>query len=154
MSGRRAAFGMYNIRIHHIVFELWVTEEERKKMNKIDFLRLVFSALLKVSETYRVDLAIEQPRVVCRHFAHLCFVFLGAAPIPYVVLPFFLLLPEFKVRGFIATNLRDSKSLRFQWPKCLTSLDYQEVQKWAPIHQGEKVSEKTSFRVGMELKKV
>ena len=59
---------MYNIRTHRILFELCLSEkkkeerkkkEEGKKMNKIDFLRLVFSALLKVSETYRVDLAIE-----------------------------------------------------------------------------------------------
>ena len=54
-------------------------------MNKIDIFVFGFWALLKVSGTYRVDLAIEQLReVVCRHFALLCFVFLGAAPIPYV----------------------------------------------------------------------
>ena len=54
-------------------------------MNKIDFFAFGFSALLKVSGTCRVDLAIEKPReVVCRRFALLCFVFLGAAPIPYV----------------------------------------------------------------------
>ena len=34
-------------------------KKKRKKMNKIDISRLVFSALLKVSGTCRVDLAIE-----------------------------------------------------------------------------------------------
>ena len=84
---------MYNIRTRRIVFELCLSEKKKertKKNNKEDeqnwlFPRLVFSALLKVSGTYRVDLAIEWPReVVCRLFALLCFFFLGAAPIPYV----------------------------------------------------------------------
>ena len=47
---------MYNICIHHIVFELRVTEEERKKerkkerrkkMNKIDFFAFGFLGLVK-----------------------------------------------------------------------------------------------------------
>ena len=55
-------------------------------MNKIDFFALGFFDLVKgYTGTYRVDLAIEYPRdVVCTLFALLCFVFLGAAPIPYV----------------------------------------------------------------------
>ena len=37
------------------------------------------------SGTYKVDIAIKQPRdVACKFFAFLCFVFLGAAPIPHV----------------------------------------------------------------------
>ena len=80
---------MYSIHIHRIVFELCVTEERKnedeRNWTKWTFSRLVFSALLNVSGTYRVDLAIEEPReVVCRHFTLLCFVFLGAAPILYV----------------------------------------------------------------------
>ena len=66
------SFGMCNICIHRIVFELCVTEEEEqeqeqekeqeqeeRRRTKLTFSRLVFSALLKVSGTYRVDLAIE-----------------------------------------------------------------------------------------------
>ena len=34
-------------------------KKERKKMNNLTFSRLVFLALLKVSVTFRVDLAIE-----------------------------------------------------------------------------------------------
>ena len=46
---------------------------------------MVFSNGIKVSGTYTLDLAIEQPRdVVYMHFAFICFVFHGAAPIPYV----------------------------------------------------------------------
>ena len=45
-------------------------------MNKIKILCLVFSTLLRVNETYKVD-------VVCKLFALLCFIFLGAAPIHY-----------------------------------------------------------------------
>ena len=44
------SFGLYNIRIHCIVFELCVTEEEeeeRKKMNKIDIFAFGFLGLVK-----------------------------------------------------------------------------------------------------------
>ena len=38
-----------------------------------------------VSQTYRVDLAIEQQRdVVCKLFSLVYFIFQGAAPMPYV----------------------------------------------------------------------
>ena len=50
---------MYNIRTRRIVFRAMLVRKEERKMNKIDFSPLVFSALLKVSGTYRVDLAIE-----------------------------------------------------------------------------------------------
>ena len=73
-------FGMCNIPIHTTVFELSLTEKDRKKMNKIE--HVDFSRLIKVSGTYTKDLAIEQPRdVVYKHFAFICFVFHGAAPI-------------------------------------------------------------------------
>ena len=49
-------FGMYNIRIHHIVFELCLSEKKRKKernnTNKLKFSCLVFSTLRNVSGTY------------------------------------------------------------------------------------------------------
>ena len=46
---------------------------------------MVFSNFMKVSGTYTVDLAIEKPRdVVYKHFGFVCFVFHGAAPIPYL----------------------------------------------------------------------
>ena len=54
---------------------------------------MVFSNIIKVSGTYMytVDLAIESPRdVVYKFFAFTCFVFHGAAPIPYV-LPYFFI---------------------------------------------------------------
>ena len=58
-------------------------EEERKKEEK--FSCSAFLSLRKVSRTYRVDLAIEQQKdVVCKLLAFLCFVFHGAAPVPYV----------------------------------------------------------------------
>ena len=45
---------------------------------------LVFSTLLKVSGSFVVDLLIEYQRdIVYKLLALLCFVFLGAAPIPY-----------------------------------------------------------------------
>ena len=60
---------MYNIRTRRIVFELCLSEkkkerrrkkkEEERRRTKLTFSRLVFSGLLKVSRTYRVDLAIE-----------------------------------------------------------------------------------------------
>ena len=56
-------------------------------MNKIEILRVVFSNLIEVSGNYTVDLAIELPRDVaytCNLFALVCFVYHGAAPIPYV----------------------------------------------------------------------
>ena len=63
-------------------------KEERKKERRLERLkisRLVFSTLIKVSGIYRVDLAIESPKeVVYKLFVFVCFVFYGAAPIPYV----------------------------------------------------------------------
>ena len=54
-------------------------------MNKIKIFTHGFLELDKVSGTYTVDSAIEQPRdVVYKNFAFICFVFCGAAPIPYV----------------------------------------------------------------------
>ena len=38
---------MYNICIHRIVFELCVTEERKKKMNKIDIFAFGFLGLVK-----------------------------------------------------------------------------------------------------------
>ena len=48
-SVEEQSFGMYNIRVHCIVFELCVTEERirRKKMNKIDILAFGFLGLVK-----------------------------------------------------------------------------------------------------------
>ena len=76
---------MCNIRIQYVVFELIMLirkgKNERKNTNKTECCILVFSNLTKVSGTYTVDLAIEQPRdAVCKHFAFVCFVFTGAAP--------------------------------------------------------------------------
>ena len=58
--------------------------KERKMMIKLKYSYLVFLTLLKVSGTDRVDLATRQQRdLVCsKLFELLCFVFLGAAPIP------------------------------------------------------------------------
>ena len=53
-------------------------------MNKTEILCLVFSKLKNVIGTLGVHLALDQQRdVVCEFFALLCFVLLGAAPIPY-----------------------------------------------------------------------
>ena len=80
------SFGVYIIRIHHIVFELcFLEKEERNKTNKIEFFTFGFLTLIKVSRTHSVDLAIEQPRdEVYKLFAFVCFVFHGSSPIPYV----------------------------------------------------------------------
>ena len=51
--------------------------QERKKMNKIETFMFGFSTLL-------VKFMEQQKDVVCKLFALLCFVSLGAAPIPYV----------------------------------------------------------------------
>ena len=53
--------GMHNIHIYHIVFELCMSEEKkRKKLNKTEiFIFLVFSILRKVSRNHKVDLVIE-----------------------------------------------------------------------------------------------
>ena len=59
-SSRAVVWYVCDICMHTIVFELSLSEKERKKkMNKIKFLLVVFSPLIKVSETYTVDLAIE-----------------------------------------------------------------------------------------------
>ena len=51
---------MSNVRIHCIMFELWMKEKkkERKKTNTTEIF-LVFSTLSKVSGIYRSDLAIN-----------------------------------------------------------------------------------------------
>ena len=64
-------------------------KKERKKMAcKSKNFMFGFLDLVKVSGTYRVDLALEQRRdLVCKLFSLLCFVFfLGTAPIhvPYM----------------------------------------------------------------------
>ena len=54
-------------------------------MNKIEIFTHGFLELDKVSGIYTVHLGIEYPRdVVYKRFAFVCFVFHGAAPIPYV----------------------------------------------------------------------
>ena len=58
-------------------------EEEEDKQNRIFV--FCFLDLLKVSGTYRVDLAVEYLRDVdCKLFSLLYFFFLGTALIPYV----------------------------------------------------------------------
>ena len=53
-------------------------------MNKSKVSRMVFSNLITVSGTYTVNLAMEELRdVVYKHLEVICFVFHGAAPIPY-----------------------------------------------------------------------
>lgn len=57
----------------------------RQRWTKLKFSRLVFATLRAVSGTNRVALSLEYLRDVVRKlFAILCFVFLGAALIPYV----------------------------------------------------------------------
>ena len=80
---------MFTICIHTIVLKLSsLVKEERKKKKEDEqkqVLHVVFSNGIKVSGTFTVDLAIEKPRdVVYKYFAFVCFVFHGAAPIPYV----------------------------------------------------------------------
>ena len=53
------SFGIYNVCVHTIIFELNLSERERKNVNKIETLHMIFLNLLKVSGTYTVDLAIE-----------------------------------------------------------------------------------------------
>ena len=61
------------------------TKERNKDDKKFKFSRAVFSNFIKVSRSCTVDLAIDQARdVIHKHFAIVCFVFPGAAPIPYV----------------------------------------------------------------------
>ena len=82
---------MHNTITHCIVLELCVTKrkvrkKQRKKINKIKIFMFGFFNLIKISVTYiySVDLALEQQKiVVCMLFALLCFIFLGAALIPY-----------------------------------------------------------------------
>ena len=49
----------YIIRMHSIVFLLCLMKQKERRWTKLKFSCLVFSALLKVSGTYRVDLALE-----------------------------------------------------------------------------------------------
>ena len=59
-------FGMYTTHMHCIAFKLSVgkNEEERKyeerRLTKLKFSCLVFSNLIKVSRTNRVDVALEK----------------------------------------------------------------------------------------------
>ena len=54
-------------------------------MNEVKLLMFGFLNLAKVSGSYTVDFAIEQQTdVVCKRFALVYFVFLVAAPTPYV----------------------------------------------------------------------
>ena len=58
-----------------------------KKVNEVEIFSFGFSALLKVSGTFGVDLHVTleyQREVACKFFELLCFVFLRAAPIPNV----------------------------------------------------------------------
>ena len=82
---------MYNIHIHRIVFELCLLKEEVKKERKgtkSKFSRLVFSTLIKVSGIYEADLQcsnrIGEGCTGVFDFLFVCFVYHGAAPIPYV----------------------------------------------------------------------
>ena len=80
---------MFTIRIHAIVFELSSLTKERKKKErrrtKPKFSCIVFSNTIKVSAAFTVHLAIELPRDgVYKHYAFVCFIFHGAAPILYV----------------------------------------------------------------------
>ena len=65
-------------------------EEETRRKNKeedekIEISRLAFSTLLKLSETFRIDLTLEKQRDIgCKLVALLCFVFQETALIPYV----------------------------------------------------------------------
>ena len=64
-------------------------EEERKRgrkrMSKIEIFMFGFSTLLRVSATFRVDLALEWLwDIVCKLFNLLCFVFWKLPPIPCV----------------------------------------------------------------------
>ena len=55
-------------------------------MNKMKISTLAFTTVLKVGLTFPVDLALElQREVVCKLLELLCFVFLRAAPIAYVM---------------------------------------------------------------------
>ena len=72
-------FDMYNIQIHHIVFNFCATKKGRRnKMIKtrLKFSRLVFSILRTVSRTYGEDLAIEWQRDVNCNFVHFFALFL------------------------------------------------------------------------------
>ena len=55
---------MFKICKDHILFELFLWRKKRKRKNKIEILCLVLFNLLKVSGTFRVDLALEQQREV------------------------------------------------------------------------------------------
>ena len=58
---------------------------QRKKMNKIKTFMFGMSNLINVSKTNRVNIALRSQRdVVCKLFAFVCLVFLGAALTPYV----------------------------------------------------------------------
>ena len=81
------SFGTYNtcIHTHTLQFLSLCQSNKERRGTKQKLLCSVFSTFIKVSRTCTVDLAIEQPRgVVCKLFSLICFVFHGAAPIPYV----------------------------------------------------------------------
>ena len=60
-------------------------KEEGRRLTKSKLSGLVFSTLSNVSGTFGVNIALENRKeVVCKFFNLLCFVSLGAVPIPYV----------------------------------------------------------------------
>ena len=61
-------FGMYDIHMHHIVFDLCMTRNKRT----VEISHLVLSALKMVSGTYRVNLLKEQERDVLYIVSNLC----------------------------------------------------------------------------------
>ena len=70
------------------LYTLWVMldgdeerkKKERKKMNKLKFSCLSFVNLIKVSETYTVDLALEwRSNVFYKCFAHYCLFFVNCS---------------------------------------------------------------------------
>ena len=67
-------FGMCNIHIRHIVFELCVQCMCDDEQEKLKLSCLFFATLSKLSGTNRADLALESKReVVCKPIALLCF---------------------------------------------------------------------------------
>ena len=53
------SFGMFNICKEHILFELFSWKKKKEDEQKLKFSGLVFSTMLNVSRTFRVDLALE-----------------------------------------------------------------------------------------------
>ena len=75
---------MQIVRIHRTVFGLCM-KENKKEMNKIEIFTFDFSTMRRINETLGIYLALKQLMVfICKSFASLCCVYLGAAPICYV----------------------------------------------------------------------